>query len=82
MSKFRAMGRMSAIAAATMMIATSAAPAFAGTDPTTAPARVQDGDKRICVSEAVTGSRVPRKVCKTRERWIKEDGYDPSQGAR
>jgi hypothetical protein len=25
----------------------------------------------------LTGSRIRSKLCKTREAWIKEDGYDP-----
>ena len=81
MKNFRAIGRLSAAAAAVALIATSAVPAFAATtDPTTAPAKDQKEPKasqKYCVSETVTGSRVPTKVCKTRAEWIAEEGFDP-----
>ena len=79
MTQFRTAGRLSAIAAAAMMIAASATPAFAA-DPTSSNTTARE--KRICVSEIVTGSRLPQKVCKTRAQWIKEDGYDPSTTSR
>lgn len=33
--------------------------------------------KKYCIVDAVTGSRIPQKVCKTREAWMREDGFDP-----
>lgn len=32
--------------------------------------------KRYCVVQAVTGSRIPLKVCNIREDWLKQ-GFDP-----
>ncbi|WP_066816500.1 hypothetical protein [Sphingomonas mali] len=32
---------------------------------------------KYCVVDTVTGSRIPQKVCKTREAWMREDGFDP-----
>ena len=31
---------------------------------------------RYCVIDTPTGSRIDRKVCKTRDEWLKE-GFDP-----
>ncbi|MCW4463043.1 hypothetical protein OK349_15120 [Sphingomonas sp. BT-65] len=33
-------------------------------------------DKRYCVQNEMTGSRVPRKECRTRAEWL-ELGFDP-----
>lgn len=33
--------------------------------------------QRICIEGEITGSRIPRRICKTRDQWIKEDGIDP-----
>ena len=33
-------------------------------------------DKRYCVESTITGSRVARKVCRTRAEWL-EEGFDP-----
>ena len=49
--------------------ASSAAPVQA---PTAKPARAQ----RYCVSETLTGSRLPQKVCQTRKQWL-DQGFDP-----
>ena len=32
---------------------------------------------RYCVVDTVTGSRIPQKVCKTRDAWMHDDGFDP-----
>ncbi len=32
--------------------------------------------KSYCVKEALTGSRLERKVCKTRDEWLAQ-GWDP-----
>ena len=31
---------------------------------------------RYCIVEAITGSVIPRRTCKTREAWLRE-GFDP-----
>lgn len=33
-------------------------------------------DRRYCVVERITGSRMPHKTCKTRKEWLAE-GFDP-----
>ena len=33
--------------------------------------------KRYCVVDTITGSRIEQKVCKTREAWMREDNFDP-----
>lgn len=78
MTNFRAIGT---IAAAIAMIAT---PAFAASnDPTTETAKQERAApkapkaQQYCVQDDITGSRMPRKVCKTRAEWISEDGFDP-----
>lgn len=70
-------------AAVAVLIAT---PAFAETKPG-APAPVagsQDEgtgqkvkDQRYCATVSVTGSRLPRRICKTRSEWINEQDFDP-----
>ena len=82
MKNFRAIGHLSAIAAAVSLIAT---PAFAASnDPTTdAPkqervaAKAPSESQKYCVEDQVTGSRLKHKTCKTRAEWISEDGFDP-----
>ena len=32
---------------------------------------------KYCIVDTVTGSRIPQKVCKTREAWMRDDGFDP-----
>lgn len=81
MKTFQAIGRITAIAAATALIATSA-PSFAmARDPEAKQEETTKADrkeKQYCVQAEITGSRVPRKVCKTRAEWIAEDGMDPT----
>lgn len=82
MKNFRAIGRFSAAAAAVALLAASAVPAVAATsDPTSDSAKQErkepKASQKYCVNEAVTGSRVPTKVCKTRSEWIQEEGFDP-----
>ncbi len=43
-----------------------------GTDGT----RVATPAKKYCVVDYNTGSRLPRKTCKTRDAWL-EEGFDP-----
>ncbi|PXA97692.1 hypothetical protein DMC47_12635 [Nostoc sp. 3335mG] len=38
---------------------------------------VEKKEPRYCVMSELTGSRIRSKLCKTREAWLKEDGYDP-----
>jgi hypothetical protein len=76
--------RTAALIAAAALVAGSMSPAYAA-DPTgTAPAAAQSQAKKvtkkarqICVETELTGTRMPRKTCKTREQWIKQDGFDP-----
>lgn len=35
-------------------------------------------DTKYCVVDSFTGSRVPRKVCRTRDEWIAREGFDPA----
>lgn len=69
-------------AAATLIVAT-AAPAMArdttpsnSTQATEVPAAKAD-TKRYCVSDTIVGSRLPKKVCKTRAQWMADDNFDP-----
>lgn len=53
----------------------------AGANGTAAPAArrdraAHDGDRRICVRDAHTGTRIPRQVCKTEAEWEAAGGLD------
>ena len=65
-----------AFAAATLI----AAPAFAS-DPAKPAAQETPApvakEKKFCVAESLTGSRLTTKTCKTRNQWLKEDNFDP-----
>ena len=54
--------------AATLMMAASSPSAPAATE-TTPPAARSDKDRMICKTEALAGSRVPKKVCATKSEW-------------
>jgi hypothetical protein len=41
------------------------------------PAAEPTPQPKYCVVDTVTGSRIPQKICKTREAWMREDGFDP-----
>jgi hypothetical protein len=79
--------RAAAFIAAAALVAGSTAPAYAmnadpeGSVPAAGTAKAQDKSARktrkVCVETEITGSRLVRKTCKTREQWIKEDGIDP-----
>jgi len=70
-------GRIAAIAAATTLVAAAAVPAGAAiSDPVGAPAKVKK-ETRYCVENPVSGSNIVRKTCKTRDAWIKSEGFDP-----
>jgi hypothetical protein len=45
----------------------------ANATPTAAPSP----QTKYCIVDTVTGSRITKKVCKTREAWMNEDGFDP-----
>lgn len=79
MQKFQ-LGRVSAIAAAAALALGSIAPATAANDPVAekkqSQTEVKKGQK-YCIEQLVTGSRVPIRVCKTRDQWIKDDNFDP-----
>jgi hypothetical protein len=32
---------------------------------------------KYCILDTITGSRIAKKVCKTRDAWMREDGFDP-----
>jgi hypothetical protein len=51
-------------------------PKSAATPAATKPAAPNKA-QRYCVMNFATGSRVGHKVCKTREQWLQEDGFDP-----
>jgi len=44
---------------------------------TTQAAEPKPEQKTYCIVDTVTGSRIPQKICKTREAWMREDGFDP-----
>jgi hypothetical protein len=33
--------------------------------------------QKYCVVDTVTGSHLSHKICKTRQDWISQDGFDP-----
>ena len=41
------------------------------------PTTEASSQKLYCVVDMVTGSRIPKKVCKTRETWMRDDNFDP-----
>jgi len=51
--------------------ANDAAPAARAT-----PVAESTPQKKYCVVDTLTGSRIAQKVCKTREAWMRE-GFDP-----
>jgi hypothetical protein len=73
------------VGCAAMALTTIASPALANarqpsTDATPAasatPASAVKA-KRYCVVYSVTESRIERKVCKTRDEWMRDDNFDP-----
>jgi hypothetical protein len=52
--------------------ANDAAPATRAT-----PAAEATSQKKYCIVDTVTGSRITQKICKTREAWIRDEGFDP-----
>lgn len=49
------------------------ATAAAKATPTAAPSP----QTKYCIVDTVTGSRIAKRVCKTRDAWMREDGFDP-----
>jgi hypothetical protein len=80
MFNIQTVGRISAMAAAAALSVTAIVPASAATsDPaaaSTAPAKAKR-PTRYCVENVVPGSNIVRKTCKTRDEWIKAEGFDP-----
>jgi hypothetical protein len=68
--------------AATALVLGTIAPAYAA-DPAPMP-KPRSQAQKVCVQGSLTGTRLPRTVCKTRGEWLSQDGYDPSasHGAR
>ena len=74
---------MSIVIAAMIAAAQAAAPTSSpnATSSITAPAQADGGaprakSTRYCVVGALTGSRIERKTCRTRQAWLNE-GFDP-----
>jgi hypothetical protein len=70
---------IAAVTAAAQVAAPASTPATAPS--ITAPAQTEGGTARAkptryCVIGTVTGSRIERKTCHTREAWLAE-GFDP-----
>lgn len=67
--------------AASLMVAT-AAPALARDTAPAAPVSSAEtpapkAETRYCVDATTTGTRVPKRICKTRADWIAEQNFDP-----
>lgn len=65
-------------------LAVGATSASASIDPSKAPAPAAKtsvaksaATTKYCVVDSFTGSRVPRKFCRTRDEWIAQQGIDP-----
>lgn len=63
----------------------TAAPALAKAEPSipapapaaAAASNLTAQNKRYCIVQSMTGSRLPKKICKTRDQWMTDDGFDP-----
>ena len=67
-------------AAATLIAIPALAEPKGGTptpDASGATAQVATPGKRYCIVQSFTGSRVPKKICKTRDQWMEEENFDP-----
>lgn len=78
------MRKLITLTTAALFAATIAMPAHAAPkrpdSPTAAssPAADPKADaKRYCVESEATGSRLVKKICKTRADWIADDNFDP-----
>ena len=61
------------------LVARGAKPVAAESQPvgSTQRAPSENTARKYCVVDTVTGSRLSHKVCKTRQDWISQDGFDP-----
>jgi hypothetical protein len=66
-----ATGAMAADPKNTQTTDENAAPAPAPSDQPTA------SEKKYCVVDTPTGTRINRKTCKTRQQWMSQDQFDP-----
>ncbi len=78
---FGRLSRAAAVAAALALTAAVAAPAGAAAwDPTVATKAPVEPPaakpRRYCTNQEMTGSIV-RRTCKTRDEWIRDEGFDP-----
>ncbi len=66
-----------ALAAVTAVpaMARDTAPSSSATPTAATPA--PNAKTRYCVKDTTTGSRLPKKTCKTRADWIADDNFDP-----
>jgi hypothetical protein len=68
---------------ATLALGTVAVPAtdpetpVAAVAPASLPTPTVSAKTRYCVVDTLTGSRIPRRACKTRAEWL-ERGFDPA----
>ncbi|WP_426257862.1 hypothetical protein [Sphingomonas sp. DC1600-2] len=64
---------------ASPLVARDAKPVAAESQPvgSTQRAPSENTARKYCVVDTVTGSRLSHKVCKTRQDWISQDGFDP-----
>lgn len=64
---------------ASPLVARDAKPVAAESQPvgSTQRAPSENTARKYCVVDTVTGSRLAHKVCKTRQDWISQDGFDP-----
>lgn len=60
-------------------VGTIAAPASAGSPAPTQP--IYSANTRFCVMGEITGSRILRKSCATRDQWLHQ-GFDPLTAKR
>lgn len=72
-----ALTRALATAAAAALALGSAAPAAAASDPPAVKAKRVKQETRYCVRRAVAGAPHTEKRCKTRDQWVRQDGWDP-----
>ena len=68
--------------AAAATVATTSAYAAAGdpskaAKPVVAASAKASNTTKYCVVDTLTGSRVPRKQCRTRADWMASNGFDP-----
>lgn len=83
MSKGHLVERVSFVGAAAALMLGSVMPAAAQeTGRSYNKQAIEKKDMRYCVMAEFTGSRIRSKLCKTREAWIKEDGFDPVTDAQ